>query len=55
MHFPYLPTHRRVFSKVFCSQDMSMDHIFHIGEIYQVLPIPAQIKGKEVGPKVIPG
>lgn len=45
---PYLPAQGRVFLKVFCSQDVSMDHIFHIGEIYQVLSIPAQTKGRSL-------
>lgn len=45
---PYLPTQGRVLLKALSSKDMSMDHVFHISEVYQVLPIPAQMKGKRV-------
>lgn len=45
---PYLPAQGWVFLKLFCSQDVSMDHVFHIGEIHQVLSIPAQTKGRRL-------
>lgn len=51
--FPYLPTQGRAFLKIFCSQDVSMDHIFHIGKVYQVLSIPAQTKGRRLAPRQV--
>lgn len=36
---PYLATQGCVLGKVLCSQNMSMDHILHKGEVHQVLPV----------------
>lgn len=40
-HVLYLPTKGFIFGEVFCSQDVSMDHVLNEGEVHQVLPIPA--------------
>lgn len=42
---PYLPTHGRVLGEVLCSQDVSMHHVLHKGEVHQVLPVSVGVRG----------
>lgn len=42
---PYLPPQGCVLGEALCSQDVSMDHVLHKGEVHQVLPIPVGIQG----------
>lgn len=45
-HLPsHLPTQGRVFVQLFCSQDVPVHHVLHVGKIHQVLSIPAHRKG----------
>lgn len=42
---PHLATQGRAFVQLLCSQDVPMDHVLHVGEVHQVLPVPAHRKG----------
>lgn len=42
---PYLPTHGCVSGQVFCSQDVSVHHVLHKGEVHQILPVSVGIPG----------
>lgn len=42
---PYLPTHGRISGEVLCSQDVSVYHVLHKGEVHQVLPVSVGVWG----------
>ena len=44
----YLPTQGGVPGEVLRSQDVSVDHVLHKGEVYQVLPVPAGAQGMSI-------
>lgn len=50
---PYLPTPSCISGEVLCSQDVSMYHVLHKGEVHQILPVSVGRWGMVKGPGIL--